>query len=107
DDIEATDEKAEEATHTKTQWLLAKIGHKLGCKVWIAANDRKKIWDGQVLGELSLSQLPNLGLDPDAKKIISLIDVVWLKGGKQIAAAFEIEHTTSIYSGILRMSDLV
>jgi hypothetical protein len=35
-----------------------------------------------------------------------LIDVLWLKGANQVAAAFEIEHTTSIYSGLLRMSDL-
>jgi hypothetical protein len=32
--------------------------------------------------------------------------VLWLRGNG-IEAAFEIEHTTSIYSGLLRMSDLV
>jgi hypothetical protein len=31
---------------------------------------------------------------------------LWLDGNS-IQAAFEIEHTTSIYSGLLRMSDLV
>jgi hypothetical protein len=35
-----------------------------------------------------------------------LIDVLWLKGNA-IVAAFEVESTTSIYSGLLRMSDLV
>ncbi|HEX4415845.1 MAG TPA: hypothetical protein VH107_19600, partial [Lacipirellulaceae bacterium] len=60
DDIQPNDDKTEEATHTKSQWLLARIGQKLGCKVWIAANDRKKIWNGETLGELSLSELPNL-----------------------------------------------
>jgi len=34
------------------------------------------------------------------------IDVLWLKQNV-ILAAFEVEHTTSIYSGLLRMSDLV
>jgi hypothetical protein len=38
--------------------------------------------------------------------MISLIDVVWLRGKRQIAAAFEVEHTTSVYSGLLRMADL-
>ncbi len=33
------------------------------------------------------------------------IDVLWLDG-QHIAAAFEVEHTTSIYSGIVRMLDL-
>ncbi|MHB8102205.1 MAG: hypothetical protein ACYDEF_08530 [Methanosarcina sp.] len=40
------------------------------------------------------------------QKTIELIDVLWLKG-KTIIAAFEIESTTSIYSGLLRMSDLI
>lgn len=39
-------------------------------------------------------------------RIIEHIDVIWLKKGG-IVAAFEIESTTSIYSGLLRMSDLV
>jgi len=37
---------------------------------------------------------------------IELIDVLWLKGNT-ILAAFEIEATTSVYSGLLRMSDLL
>jgi type II restriction enzyme len=36
-----------------------------------------------------------------------LIDVLWLdKRDGAIHAAFEVEHTTSIYSGIVRMLDL-
>jgi hypothetical protein len=35
-----------------------------------------------------------------------MIDVVWLKG-KAVQAAFEVEATTSIYSGLLRMADLI
>jgi type II restriction enzyme len=38
---------------------------------------------------------------------VRLIDVLWLVSGTdQAAAAFEVEHTTSIYSGILRLLDL-
>ena len=32
--------------------------------------------------------------------------MTWLKGNA-VVAAFEIESTTSIYSGLLRMSDLI
>lgn len=39
-------------------------------------------------------------------RTIELIDVLWLKGNS-IEAAFEVECTTSIYSGLLRMSDLL
>ncbi len=35
-----------------------------------------------------------------------LIDVLWLNQAENIEMAFEVEHTTSIYSGIARMLDL-
>jgi len=92
--------------HTPVQWLLAKIGRKLGCRVWIAANDRHREWTGESLANLSVRKLPPLGIDPDSQRVISLIDVVWLTGANQVAAAFEVERTSSIYSGLLRMADL-
>jgi hypothetical protein len=106
-DEPAVDEPAA-GTHTHVQWLLATIGERLGCRIWIAANDRSKQWERQRLGDMSLAELPPLGMiDPASRRIIERIDVLWLKGANQIVAAFEIEHTTSIYSGLLRMSDLV
>jgi hypothetical protein len=39
-------------------------------------------------------------------RTIELIDVLWLRGNS-IIAAFEVEATTSIYSGLLRMRDLL
>ena len=39
-------------------------------------------------------------------RTIELIDVLWLKGNA-IVTAFEVECTTSIYSGLLRMCDLL
>jgi len=92
--------------HTHVQWLLAKVGKQLGCRVWIAANDWRKAWGGEALGSLSVNALPPLGLSPDSQRLVSLIDVVWLTGVNQVAAAFEVEHTTSVYSGLLRMADL-
>jgi len=100
------EEEQSATAHTHVQWLLARIGHKMGCHVWIAANDRNKCWSGERLGDLSLDALPSLGIDPDSHQLISLIDVLWIKG-KRVAAAFEVEHTTSVYSGLLRMSDLI
>jgi hypothetical protein len=46
-----------------------------------------------------------LQFDEATNRTIELIDVLWLKGNS-IVAAFEVESTTSIYSGLLRMSDL-
>jgi hypothetical protein len=97
----------EETNHTHIQYILATIGQKLGCKIWIAANDHNRLWQGRRLGNLSIPVLPPLGIGTDAQDTIKLIDVIWLKHSNQVVAAFEVEHTTSIYSGLLRLADLV
>lgn len=73
----------------------------------MARNDRGKRYDGQFLGSLPglLDELPTQ-FNEATNRTIELIDVLWLKGNT-IVAAFEIEATTSIYSGLLRMSDLL
>jgi hypothetical protein len=93
-------------THTEVQWLLARLGHQLGCRVWVAANDHGRRWRGERLGDLSVERLPPLALDPDSQRLVELVDVVWLRGASQIAAAFEVERSTSVHSGLLRMADL-
>ena len=42
----------------------------------------------------------------EAVDAVRLIDVIWLTEAGEAAAAFEVEHTTSIYSGIVRLLDL-
>jgi hypothetical protein len=97
-----------DTTHVEAQYNLAYLGQKLGCKIWIATNDRSKVWKSKRLGDFTLDALPvYLGVDPQVQRTIELIDVLWLKGTHQVVAAFEVEHSTSIYSGLLRMSDLV
>lgn len=90
----------------KIQALLAKIGATMGFRVWIPANDRASVLREQpsVVSSL-LEQLP-LNYDSTTLKTIENIDVLWLKG-RSMARAFEVEHTTAIYSGILRMADLL
>jgi hypothetical protein len=94
----------DKSDHTQIQWLLAKIGHQVGCEVWIAANDHSKSWNGERLGDLSLKALPPL-VDSASRRVINLIDVLWLRGD-DVIAAYEIEHSTSISSGLLRLYDL-
>lgn len=93
--------------HTEIQWYLLKLGSDMGFDVWVARNDRNKIWESQKFNECAKlkSELP-LQFDDATNRTIELIDVLWLKGNA-IIAAFEVESTTSIYSGLLRMSDLV
>jgi hypothetical protein len=92
--------------HTHVQWTLAALGRSLGCQVWVAANDHAREWGGEPLGALSVDRLPPLGLDPASERLVRLIDVVWLRGAHQVVAAFEVERTTSVHSGLLRMADL-
>jgi|GEM_PF-1864394 len=93
--------------HTEIQSLLLKLGAEMGFDVWVARNDRSRVFNGTKLGEMPRikAELP-LQFDEATNSTIELIDVLWLRGN-QIIAAFEIESTTSIYSGLLRMADLV
>lgn len=96
----------EESLHSKAQYILSKIGQISRCNIFIASNDRKRKYKSVELGSLTLPTLPHLGLSKDASDRISRIDVIWLKGNQAICA-FEVETSTSVYSGLLRMSDLL
>lgn len=97
----------EETEHTQIQYLLIKIGRALHYDVYVARNDHHRSYDGQAFALLTLPELPPLGWVPEAMETVSLIDVIWLKPGSgEIVSAFEVEKSTSIYSGILRLEDL-
>jgi hypothetical protein len=93
--------------HTKIQALLLKLGKEMSFDTWVAKNDKSKEFEGKLLGGFPgvRNELP-LQFDQATNKTIELIDVLWLKANS-IVAAFEIESTTSIYSGLLRMADLI
>jgi len=98
---EKIDDK-EISEHVKMQWKLLLLGLKAGSKVWIPKSDQSKItkeYDFKDFEEEFTS-----GIDVPAKYVDN-IDVVW-KEEFRIDAAFEVENTTSIYSGLLRFSDL-
>ncbi|MCR5876923.1 hypothetical protein LRS10_23870 [Phenylobacterium sp. J426] len=58
------------------------------------------------LGDHCLEELPSVLDSRPGAEAVRLIDVLWLDRVGSIVAAFEVEHTTSIYSGIVRMLDL-
>ncbi len=94
-------------THTEVQGWLRDLGAALGFEVWVAANDASRPYAGGRLGDGCLGCLPG-PLDQEAgAEAVRLIDVLWLdRSTGQVAGAFEVEHTTSIYSGIVRLLDL-
>ncbi|ABF44011.1 hypothetical protein Dgeo_2577 (plasmid) [Deinococcus geothermalis DSM 11300] len=94
-------------THTEVQGWLRDLGRALGFGVWIAANDRSRPYAGGKLGDGCLDTLPAALTGTPGAEAVRLIDVLWLeRPSGRVVAAFEVEHTTSIYSGIMRMLDL-
>lgn len=101
------EEKKEENFHTEMQYHLLKIGNALGYDVIAAANDRSKSHCGNNFSFISLQQFPEINLDKETLNTVKLIDVIWFqKNTNNVIAAFEVEKSTSIYSGILRLTDL-
>lgn len=108
DETAAPENEEQVRESIQVQALLAQIGEAMGFDIWIPRPDRARVaraWvpkDPQTL----LDELP-LHFDRSVLKTVELIDVVWLNDRGAVIRAFEVEHTTSIYSGILRMADLV
>jgi hypothetical protein len=103
---EGPESERDSSAHTKAQSELVVLGRMTGCSVWIASNDRSKKYAGKHLADDCLKNLPGMGLSDEATRRISLIDVIWIVQNAPVCA-FEIETSTSIYSGLLRMSDLL
>src|SRR3546814_19549836 len=81
-------------------WRLG-LGLALEYDVWRAANDRGRLHEGLPLGSRCLDSLPHAIATAQGSDAIRLIDVLWLEHSTaMVAAAFEVEHWTSIYSGI-------
>ncbi len=98
--------RAEVRESIKIQSLLAMIGSEMGLKIWIPRNDRSAVLSEWKREHAPLLESLPLNYDETTIKTIEQIDVLWLRG-RAIVRAFEVEHTTSIYSGILRMADLL
>lgn len=100
-------DKKSYSDHTEVQYLLLKLGSDMGFDIWAARNDRGREYKGKKIANIPRlkSELPNQ-FDEITNRTIEMIDVLWLQKNTFIAA-FEIESTTSIYSGLLRMSDLI
>jgi len=104
---EVIGEKKEGDLHTEMQYHLLKIGHSLGYDVISASNDRSRCHEGNNFSFISLSKFPDIGVYGNTNKTIALIDVVWFqKGTNKIVSAFEVEKSTTITSGISRLTDL-
>ncbi len=94
-----------ELSHVQVQTLLGGIGDAKGFDVWIPSNDRGRLdWNLTDSFGLRSSLPPSLS---SVKEIAEEIDVIWLeRGGDRPAAFYEVEHSTPVYSGLLRFNDV-
>ncbi|MBX2989517.1 MAG: hypothetical protein KF802_16630 [Bdellovibrionaceae bacterium] len=108
-DLQVLPEPHEDSTtdrkSIRIQAYLCRMGEAMGFKIWLPMADRSRVvehWTPHA--DSLLTRLP-LNYDETTLDTIKRIDVLWLKG-RSISRAFEVEHSTAVYSGLLRMADL-
>ena len=100
DETETRNDDISEFSHSGIQNMLLRLGEEMGLKLWLAKDNQ----NDTELSSYNISKLP-VQKWQGARTIIERIDVMWIEDDR-IIAAFEVEHSTSIYSGLLRLSDL-
>ncbi|MFO8009125.1 MAG: hypothetical protein R6V05_15480 [Candidatus Brocadiia bacterium] len=98
-------EPTPELSHDQVQTLLGSIGSLKNCDVWLPRADRKKL-DWSLAQRFPCSDtLPPALSEVDA--VAAFIDVIWLRRGTRVPVRlFEVEHTTPVYGGLLRLNDV-
>lgn len=88
--------------HVRMQWTLARLGRKAGERVWVPRGDQAKLRRAFEFEDFDAQFAAGIDLPPS---YMENIDVVW-KQEFRIGAAYEVENSTAIYSGLLRFADL-
>jgi hypothetical protein len=99
-----TNLKLPDLSHSMVQSMLGAIGWKKGYRIWYPQSDRELIQKTVIKEVNILATLPHFG--EEIRNIISEIDVIWFDVNKPVSF-FEVEHSTPIYSGLLRFNDVL
>lgn len=92
-------------THSQVQTLLGAIGTVKNFDVWVPPNNRANL-DWSLTGRFDLLEILPPGFE-SVHSILQEIDVVWVKRGSSgLSAVYEVEYSTPIYSGLLRLNDV-
>ena len=92
-------------SHVQVQTILGALGVVRSYDVWIPPAN---------VGELDWSLTEEFGCRTElparfepAMQALQEVDVIWLeRGSNQLRALYEVEHSTPIYSGLLRLNDV-
>ncbi len=93
-----------ERQHSEIIAILAQTGEKLGYKIWIGKKEQADSYELKPLESYVTAHLSRLS-DISDLKTVEMIDVLWIKGAN-VAAAFEVEFTTTMTSALVRGSNL-
>ena len=98
--------EATNLSHFQVQTLIAGIGHLKGHDVHVPDNDMNRL-DWSLVERFPLrGELPP-GFE-NIRAVLSEIDVLWMGAARPtVEGLFEIEHSTPIYSGLLRFNDVL
>jgi hypothetical protein len=102
EDVEKVLDSESVTDHVRVQWQLLNLGIKAGSRVWIPPGDQQRL--RRTYQDLEIESAFASGIDLP-HSYVENIDVVW-KQQFRIDAAFEVENSTAIYSGLLRFADL-
>ncbi len=92
-------------SHSQIQTLLGGIGTAKGYDVWIPLVDRAKL-EWSLTNHFECRETLPAGFG-DITSIIEEVDVIWIEhGASSLRALFEVEHSTPVYSGLLRLNDI-
>lgn len=98
--------KAIDLTHSQVQTLVAAIGHAKGYEVRVPGYDVATL-DWSLTIKFPLREALPSGFDQVAH-ILSEVDVIWVANGRNaVEGLFEVEHSTPVYSGLLRFNDIL
>ncbi len=92
------------SAHAEAQLLLLKIGKLLGFDTY-CPDKSVEAFGEKLLDYISLREVPKRFLGEDILKLVNQIDVIWLRDEVPVAA-FEVEHSTKILSGMQRLCQL-
>ena len=99
-------QKAHSLTHPQVQTLLAGIGNLKNYGVYVPERDAGGL-DWTLTEQFDLRRSVPSGFE-QVQGILSEIDVIWTaRGGEAIEGLFEVEHSTTVYSGLLRFNDVL
>ncbi|MCM8808450.1 MAG: hypothetical protein NC926_11055 [Candidatus Omnitrophica bacterium] len=99
-EIDITEEKSVELTHTDIQGILLELGNLLGYETYVA--DPSKKYKDKKLGDIAtLKQIPPFTYERIIENVRN-IDVIWFEE-EFPKFCFEVEHTTGVRDGLLRL----